>query len=199
MAEVESFHFELESTVSIATGDSDVGLPIDFTGDFLAPDRIRGKLSLSLGFFSIEMETIAIGDTTYITNLESGEWEVSSDLGFGVPNPAGLAVPEGVSLESLILIGEETLDGIRVYHLKGEPPASIFGDAQDEAEAEFWIGVDDLRTRKITAEGELSLGDSGALGLPLGGADLSDTAAITLTAKFSDYDVPVVIEAPVIP
>ena len=195
MTEVESFHFELESTVSTSTDDADVGLPISFIGDYQAPDRIRGKLSLSLGFFSIEMETIAIGDTTYITNLDSGEWEVSSGLGFGVPNPAELAVPGGVSLEGLTLVGEEDLDGIRVYHLKGAAPASIFGDASD-AEADFWIGVDDLRIRKVTAKGEVSFGDSGGLGLPFGGADLSGFATISLTVKFSDYDEPVVIEAP---
>ena len=110
MTEVESFHFELESTVSTSTDDADVGLPISFTGDYQAPDRIRGELSLSLGFFSIDMEAIAIGDTTYITSLDSGEWEISSDLGFGVPNPAELAVPGGVALEGLTLVGEEDLD-----------------------------------------------------------------------------------------
>ena len=199
MAEVESFHFEIESTVSISSDDTDVGLPIDFTGDFQAPDRIRGKLSLSLGFFTIEMETIAIGDTAYITNLESGEWEESSGLGFGVPNPAELAVPVGVSLVDLTLIGEEELDGIRVFHLKGAPPASLFGDASDDAEADFWIGVDDFRTRQVTASGQVSLGGGGGFGLPFGGADLAGSATIVLTAKFSDYDKPVVIEAPAIP
>lgn len=196
MTEVESFRFELESTVSTSTDDSDVGLPISFTGDYQAPDRIRGRLSLSLGFFSIDMEAIAIGDTTYITNLESGEWEVSSDLGFGVPNPAELAVPGGVALEGLTLVGEEDLDGSRVYHLKGAPPAGIFGETSDDADADFWIGVDDLRIRQITAKGEVSFGDSGGLGLPFGGADLSGFATITLTVKFSDYNEPVVIEAP---
>ncbi len=68
MEAVESMHLEMVAEIKIDSGGTETRLPIKLAGDFQAPDRVRSSLSVSLGFFSIEIETIAIGDDVYTTD-----------------------------------------------------------------------------------------------------------------------------------
>ena len=87
MLEAGTLHFELDSRIRVQTGDTETSIPLTFVGDVQAPDRISGKLTVTLGFFALEMETVIIGDTSYITNIQTGEWEVSQSPAYALPSP----------------------------------------------------------------------------------------------------------------
>lgn len=196
MAEAVSFHFEVDAAVKTSVGGFETTIPLTLFGDFQAPDRAHTKLTMSLGFFALEVETIAIGDTIYNTNPETGQWETTSNPAFGFLSPTEFTGGNDLALDEMILIGEVTIGGTQTLHLKGTAPADVFGGSQGKTEVEFWIGVDDSLIRKISAQVEISLED---LTRSLGGLGLSGPATLSMTMEFSDYGQPVVIEAPQVP
>ena len=196
MEAVQSMHLEMVAEIKISSGGTETDLPIKLVGDFQAPDRVHSSLSVSLGFFSIEVETIAIGDDVYTTDPLTGAWSVSSEAAFAFPAPADFAAGTELALLDPILLGIGELDGGKVFRLSGAPPPDVFGTGEVLTDAEFWIGVDDFLIRKITAEAEVGLDE---LGGALGDVGISGPATISLTITISDFGKPVVIEAPELP
>ena len=199
MTSVESFHFEVDAIVETDTSGFTGRIPLSLDGDFQTPDRVRAVTKLSFGpLFTIETETIAIGDTIYTTDLQTGEFTVApaSSSGFILPNPPEFAAEAASMLGDLEFLNETTLDGTSVFHLRGVLPQDVFGSAEGEAVVDYWVGTEDSLVRKMETKGELSL-DEGALGDELGG--LSGNASLSMTMTFSAYNEPVTIEAPLVP
>ena len=189
----------VNASIKLPTGDTVTTIPITFEGDAQVPDRMKGKLTVSLGFFSVTMETVHVGDTTYSTNLETGEWEVSASLASAIPSPVELLEVALPALRDAALIGEETLEGTALYRLRGSPPpppADVLAAAEGTAVADFLISLDDFLILQIQAEGEVALDDAGD---QLAGFGMSGTAAIEMTMTFSAFGEPVVIEPPQVP
>jgi len=195
MAEVASFHFGVQATIKPHSEDLDFEIPLAFVGEFQAPDRVHGKLTLSMAFFSMGMDTITIGDTTYNTNIQTGEWEKSVGLSSAIPSPVELARDGTQSVGDAVAVGLTTFDGVPVVRLRTRSPPGIFGH-DDASWAEFWIGKDGFLIRQIVAEGEIPLEGLGDA-LTLGG--ISGTATLSLTMRLSDFDEPVSIKAPIVP
>ena len=196
MRDVESFHFDLDARIRQSSGGIESEIPMSFVGDVRVPDRVRGTLQVSLGFFTVRVETLVIGDTAYITDPQTGDWMIAPGLLSALPNPADVAQEKAPIVEDLTLIGKEVLNGATVYHLTGVPPEETLGDLGDEAEIAFWIGVEDLLLRRVATEGQIDLS---AIGQSLGGAGISGTATVAITIVFSNYGKPVTIEAPDVP
>ena len=74
MANAGSFHFELETVVTISAGGFEADVPLSFVGDYRAPNSVQGKAVMSQGTFDVESDIVIIGDTIYATNPETGEW-----------------------------------------------------------------------------------------------------------------------------
>lgn len=76
---VDTLHFMMDTEIRIAS----VGMTMLITleGDLQAPDRFQGTLAMSLGFLEFEMQTVIIGETTYVTNPEADEWEIDEEGG----------------------------------------------------------------------------------------------------------------------
>jgi hypothetical protein len=195
MAKVTSFHFDVRATIKPQSESFNTEIPLAFVGEFQAPDHVRGKLTLSLAFFSMEMETITVGDTTYSTNVQTGQWEITPGLSSAIPSPGGLTRVGTASLGDAVAIGLATIDGVQVIQLRAQPPPGTFS-AEGASRAEFWIGKDDSLIRKIVAEGEVSLE---SLGDALGAGGITGTAVLSLTMQLSDFGKPVDIQAPKVP
>lgn len=191
MLAVGSYHFELELVASLGGEGFSIDVPMNVTGDFQSPDRIQGDLSVSLGFISIESQIIAIGDSIYMTDVETGEWVAEEESPL-FASPTDLIRIDPRTVKDLQLLGSETLDGIRVFHLKGIAPPETVTDAAEEFEIDFWIGAENSYLRQLEANLEIAIsGDDPLLaGVPVGKPMLS----IKLT--FSDYGKQVAIEPP---
>ncbi|MDP6402067.1 MAG: DUF3105 domain-containing protein [SAR202 cluster bacterium] len=196
MAGVGSFRFELETVVTVSAGGFEVDVPLSFVGDYRAPDSVKGKSVMSLSTLDVESEIVIIGDTIYATNPETGEWEVNSNPELLMLSPldfVGDNIPSSDEFQGLELVGEEMLDGIAVFHLRGLALPVGFARIEGEARADFWIGARDLLIHRITIEGELPLDQFSG---PLSTGNITGTAKIAATITFSAYGEPVTIEAP---
>lgn len=204
MQEVESFHFALEANISANMEGFAMEVPISFIGDYVAPDRTRGKISFSLGFISLDMEAVTIGDTAYITNPETGEWEITEGSVTTVPNPTQFTgLTDDTAFEGIEIIGQEILDdGTPVLKLRVKSPEDFFGGEDNEVKTEIWIGSEDSLIREVRVEGTVPFDDaltsSLSNGSPLEGMALgAGTADVSMSAVFSGYNTPIEIEAPI--
>ena len=197
MGDVESMHLEMLAEVTIDTGSTEMTLPIVLEGDYQAPDRFRSTLNVNLGFFSIDTETIAIGEDVYTTDPLTGEWErhTASESSFAFPAPGDFATGVDLALLDPVLLDIAEFEGAKVFRLSGAPPPDVFGSGGALSDAEFWVGVDDFLIYRISAEAEVDIADLG----PLGDAGISGPATISLTITLSDFGEPVLIEAPELP
>ena len=197
MAAVKSFHFDVEAKVVITSQGVTLNVPIVLAGDFQAPDRIRGTLVVNLVFFKIESQFINIGDTSYTTDPDTGQWMVGRSPALSFVDPATLASPDflaaGGGLANLMLVGTDTLaDTPPVYQLSGR----LSDDGAIGAlEVSYWIGVDNGLIYQVRLGGRIALdegiGDALRLG-DIGAGAAPFDAVLTL----SDFDKPVHIEAP---
>jgi hypothetical protein len=165
-----------------------VEIPMTFVGDYQPPDRMRGTVSMSVIGITIESEVITIGETSYVKNPTTGEWEVSTEEAAPY-SPGDFTGLEPADIEGLVLVGKETLDGTPVYHLRGALSAQDVGDAfagtEGTMQADYWIGVKDGRLRRSAVRVELSSSDAQAV-----------TIGIEATMTYSNYGEPVAIEPP---
>ena len=154
MRDVESFHFDLDARARQSGEGIESEIPMTFVGDVFVPDRVRGTLRVSLGFFELRIETIAIGDTAYMRDPQTGDWAIAPDLLSALPDRAHVAKDHAPSLEDLTLVGEKVLDGVTLYHLTGVVPKDALDDQEDDVEISFWIGVEDLAGQARRDRGE---------------------------------------------
>ena len=194
MAGVDTFHFEMDMQIGNESEGLSLEIPVTSMGDIQAPDRVQGALSMTLfELLTIEYQVINIGDTTYQTDPQTGEWEGTASPSVPFTDPSDFLASKPSDFLDLALVGEETLDGARVHHLRGALSPEAFGGIQGALVADIWTGVEDSLVRQIAVEGVLQVQRDGGL-LPEGGGP--GNAAVDLTVKFSDYGKPVSIEAP---
>jgi hypothetical protein len=165
-----------------------VDMPMTLSGDYQPPDRVRGTVSISLLGVTIEFEMISIGETSYLKNPATGEWEVSTEEAAPY-SPEDFTRLEPADIEDLVIVGQKTFDGTPVYHLRGTVPAQNMGEAfagtEGEWQVEYWIGVKDGRLRRAVVRAELSSSDAQAV-----------TIGMEATLTYSNYGQPVAIEPP---
>ena len=197
MQAVDSFHFEIDATATIDADGGSLEIPIVLEGDFDGPDSLRGSVTVTVIFFTIETEFVTIGDTVYVTDPETGEWKVTvGDPGFfALPGEfAGSDATElAEELLDIALVALMPVDGVETYFLQGTVPSELLGQPGDVASIAYWIGVDDGLPRQIEAEFALDLAAEAA---DIFGDFGEGAAALRLTVKFTDFGKPVSITAP---
>ena len=200
MGALESAHIEGRITMTARdTGEEEGTVEMSMVGDYQAPDRARLSVSLTMEGNDFEADYTTIANETYIRFPGIDIWQVS-DSSDGLDLRETLRFdPDG--MENLVLIGEEELDGEKVYHLRGflasdaggllnSVPGALVGMTplgEVVVEVEFWIGVGDFLVRRtiqnIDIELSSGIGEGGELNLEL-------------DMRLSDYGGPVDIQAP---
>lgn len=201
---LDSVHFSLEAEIGMESEGLTATFPFRFEGDYQAPDRMKGKMALSLGFIALEMEMINIGQESYVTDPQTGLWEKTDGNAIGDISPTQFTGLAGaVTSMALAVVGEETLeDGTEALHLLGisTEAAGVEGPALD-LETNIYIGLDDSLIRQVRITGAIPL-DPGAIAeiipglpIPLGGSE--GNATISMITNLSAFNEPVEIEAPI--
>lgn len=205
MEALNSYKIAMDMLIAANSGAMSIEIPLEGVGYFKAPDRNQLAFTLEIFGISFEIETIEIGEDSFATNLETGEWEIDNsklcqdaeealgDFGFGSPED----LIETEDLENLELIDIETLDdGSTAYHLTATAPPSTFGEdfgeSIDDWLLEFWIDEEDGLVHKFIFEGNVSGDDFSSF---FDGNEVS-SANISATMILSEFDVPVEIESP---
>lgn len=196
MAAVEYYHFDVEAKLAITSEGVTFDVPIDLVGDFQAPDRTRGTIVVSF-FFQLESQFINIGDTSYTTDPDTGQWMVGQGQALNIVDPASLVSPDFLAdsgrLVGLALVGTDTLAGTPpVYQLSGR-----LSDVEGAGalEVSYWIGVDDSLVHRVRLSGQFELDQGLGDAFPLGDITAGD-AAFDAILTLSDFDKPVDIQPP---
>ena len=195
LAAAESYHFLVEAVVNVEEDGTTMELPFTFEGDFQQPDRLRGEMTMSLGFFSIDTEIVLIGEDYYAKNPASGEWEANSTALEAFPQPIAMFAMPG-TLTSLtadpVLVGTEHLDGAEAYRLRLSGDELDLG-ADELITLDLWVGLEDLKLRRIEAS-VAGVSSDAAAGVSSG--LLSGELTVDVNAVISGYGAPVDIQPP---
>ena len=213
MQAADAFHADVDASFKIVQTEASFQMdeetfgdefPIYYKGDIQAPDRTRGKLGISLGFFLLEIDIITIGEDAYITNPETGVWErlFAADTGF--PSPAEFVLPpmDPAQYEDAQIVGDDTVDGVATRHISANARGNYLGSAYDSLYVEMWVGVEDALVRRLTMAGETSAEAQDSAGLsgdamPLAPGDLGGAAEFNATITYTDFGKNFDIQAPI--
>ena len=171
MESAGSFRYEASLSSDMSVESLGLSLEMQMTGEFQFPDRESVAADVSIGPVSIRVEIISIGGDSYMRDPFTGEWELASG-GSGGPGfeaaPGGFAGPflggpgEAEFLGSLVLVGEDILNGRSVYHLSGDPSPGFLesldpvgGSVLHSGSVDYWIGVDDLLVHRLSGSVEV--------------------------------------------
>jgi hypothetical protein len=201
-----SFFLEIDVDgypVKIGTGGmdlpADVPLTFDFArGGFVAPDRIQADVQIRLGDFATTAQIIAIGPDQYLKSelLTQSQWiEQQIIAGF---NPASLMAEEGgiahalEAVTGLETVVREDLDGIKVYHLRGQIAASevnaltfgLIATQDGQLDIDIFIHADDQAVEQIVLHEPLPEG-------------VEEEEPTTWTISIRDYDEAFTINPPI--
>jgi hypothetical protein len=171
-------------------------IPVVLTGDFQAPDRTRGTLVVSFFFIQLESHFVRIGDVSYATDPDTGQWKVGGSPALSFVDPAAYTSPDllaaGGRLAELALVGIDSLAETPVYLLSGRLSDEDGGGA---LEVSYRIGVDDGLIYRVDLAGQFELDQEFSDAFPLGDIGAGD-AAFDAVVTLSDFGKPVNIEAP---
>ncbi len=195
LAEAESYHFLVEAVITVKEEGTTLELPFTFEGDFQQPDRVRGDMTMSLGFFSIETEIVLIGEDYYAKNPATGEWEANSTALEAFPEPIAMFAMPG-TLTSLTaeptLVGIEDLDGAEAYRLRLSGAGLELG-ADEPITLDLWVDLEELKLRRIEAS---VAGVSSDAAAEASNELLSGNLTVEVEAVIGNYDAPVDIQPP---
>jgi hypothetical protein len=140
-----------------------VEMPITLIGDVQPPDRMHGMMTMSFLGITIETEIINIGDTSYIKDPETGEWEASTEPAAPY-TPGDFTGVEPDEIKGLKLVGKKTLNGSEVYLLKGTISTAELGDTFEgtasDLQVKYWIGVNNGRLEQSQVKGQIPMPDT---------------------------------------
>ena len=192
MEGTDSWHVEVVGVMTMYYKGLSMDIPVTYAGDFSAPDRLEGKLSMDILWNKLERDTVLISRILDAPEPGTGK-TVSNVQPVPLVSLLDFVEFEPNDIPNLELVGEETLDGTPVYHLKGGVSAVEMEIVQlgtkftleGEVALDILIGIDDSLPRQVSADGSLAV-SGGAQG----------TLHMAGTATFSGYGSPLDAEAP---
>lgn len=163
LAGVDAWHIEIDLPLTAHFGGLTFQIPVTYAGDFHAPGRLEGVLTLQLLGFKFKKDTVLLATQVEISGAGCGQAAASAQpvsffslLGF-----AGL---EATDIENLQLVGQESLGGTPVYHLQANvplqdakaPPPGAGIELKGNLQFDLWTGVADALPRQANGQGDLA-------------------------------------------
>lgn len=195
MDALTSFRFGLDIVASVESEGFALEVPIAVEGAYVAPDSVRATLAMDLLFVTFETELVNLGDTQYVKDPATGEWQVTVGADGSLIDPTQFLIQEASNLQDLAVSGLEAINGVDTYRLTTTSAEGAFGDTSGEFALTIWIQTSDNLVARIVAEGEADLG---LIGGDLLGDIGGESAMMTITLDISGFGEDIVIEPPVI-
>lgn len=178
-------------------------ISVEIEGDYAEPDRLQMTLVMEMnGERMPGIEVIMIGDDIYVFDPEIQQWMRGEDVETyedyaGFEEFALGSVEYMLAFEGTSMLGDEDINGISCYHIKGYiNPAKMVDAAQEliptdtePLTAELWIGKTDYLVHQMIIGIELDEASEDPE-LPI------SAGSFTFTYQFSMHNEPITIEAP---
>ena len=194
MDALASFRFDLDIVANVESEGFALEVPIEITGAYVAPDSVQATLAMDLLFVTIETELVNLGDTQYLKDPTTGEWQVTVGADGSLIDPTQFLIQEAAGLQDLAVSGLEAINGVDTYRLTATSAAGTFGATSGEFALTIWIRTDDSLVARIVAEGEADLS---LIGGDILGDIGQESAMMTITLDLSGFGENIVIEPPV--
>jgi hypothetical protein len=185
LASVDAWHVAIDLPVTVHFGTLTFQIPVTYAGDFRAPGRLEGTLTLKLLGIKFKKDTVLLTKQVEISGTGASQPAASAQP-VSFVSLLGFAGLEATDLENLRLVGQELLDGTPVYHLQANVPLQDAGvspsaagiELEGNLQFDLWTGVADALPRQASGQGGLAT--------TLGQGDLQFTGS----AAFSAYGQP---------
>ncbi len=185
LASVDAWHVEVELPLTVHFGTLTFEIPVTYAGDFRAPGRLEGVLTLKLLGIKFKKDTVLLAKQVEISSTGASPLAASAQP-VSFVSLLGFAGLEATDVENLRLVGQESLDGTPVYHLQANVPlqdatVSPSGagiELEGDLQFDLWTGVADSLPRQASGQGSLAT--------TLGQGDFQFTGS----AAFSAYGQP---------
>lgn len=193
-------------TIILVLSLTGCSVKIMIEADVIAPDSLRATTKVSvLGIKVFEEEMIGIGETVYIWEPETKEWELSEEYP-DVGTMASLDIVTLIleSLQETSIVNDEGVDSETCYHIKGSLDSEILNEMGFNDATMVMEGYENytLETEGLEIEGELWINKKDHLvyrlimnGYESTKSDLSNKT-LQIVMEFSDYNKPITIPEP---
>ncbi len=195
--DVEGYPVELAAP-SLDAVPTDVPLYFKYAkGVFEAPDRLEATIEFSLGVISTTATLVALDRDHYLrSELLTGNRWINAEIIPGFSPASLMARPGGIafaleSVTNLEMVGQEDMDGLDVFHLRGTVQASAFYS--------LTFGLIRTQTGEIKIEVYIAVKDRRVALIKLvepPPADVPDSEETTWAINILDYNQDVTITPP---
>lgn len=183
-------HMTMDMQMQMNIMEQDVSMNMKMDMDVNSTEEAQMTMALDMLGQTFNTEMIIVGGKVYVKAPGSSEWFVSDQS----PSDA-IASAEPIDLESfqdVTLVGEETIDGQPVYHLKAKLPfpesvTAQLGNLEGLMDIDYFVAKDTYLPVKMTGGGDLMIDVSG----------VETEMTFTMNAVFSDWGQEVEITAPI--
>lgn len=197
MDRLGTFRAEGDVTMNLRMSGLSMEIETSLDAAYHVPDRASGTMTMAMFGEESESSYIVIGDEVYLRDQPGSDWYVGDPISLDYPglNGANAFAPrDSESLQDLRVIGEETLHGQPVIHVRGALAPGVYSDmaVTEPAQVDIWIGRDDACVYRTVVETDGTMIDE---------ALLPEEAAVHMLIEmnYKDFGEPVLIAAPRIP
>ena len=178
-------------------------ITVEIEGDYVDPDSLQMSLVLEMNGQELPgIEVVKIGEDVYVKDPETQQWMRGEDVEEyeeyqGLEEFALNSIKYILAFEGTDMLGDEDINGISCYHVKGIiNPEKMLDVTQEflptDTEpfiTELWIGKNDYMVHQMILEIEFDdSSDESEMMIPAG--------SFTITYQFSKFNEPINIEAP---
>lgn len=159
---MESWHVDADMDVTVQLNGLALGIPVSFSGDYAAPDRLEGTMSVPILGLPLKKDVVLIANTVSYIDPKDSQSMTSAEMGtmFSLLDFVGF---DPSRIKDLEVVGQETMDEIPVYHLRGSLTAGEMRveqggqevTLQGEIRCDMWVGIIDGLPHRMMFEGKL--------------------------------------------
>ncbi len=178
-------------------------IAVEIEGDYVEPDNLHMSMVIEMNGEKLPgIEVVKISEDVYVKNPETQQWMRGEDVEEyeqyqGLEEFALNSIEYILAFEGTDMLGDEDINGIPCYHVKGiispekipDSTKELLSTDTESFIAELWIGKGDYLVHQMMLEIEMEDAyDDPEMTIPAG--------SFTLTYQFSRFNEPISIEAP---
>ncbi|MAX04412.1 MAG: hypothetical protein CL883_03740 [Dehalococcoidia bacterium] len=156
---IETFRYSMEAIIKTNVAGIEVKIPVSISGEFEPVDKTKSKVSINMGFVSTEAFSVSGGGKLYFANSADGKWTSSEDTAQIFSSPTVILSNILHKSGPLAVVSKEQLADVSLLHMKVTKLESLFGNIDQDIQADLWINQDNLRIYKLTLQGPVYMPD----------------------------------------
>lgn len=189
--------------VAVVTTLASCLITVDIEGDYVEPENLQMTMVMEIAGEQLSViEAVKIDEDVYVKDPETRQWTRGEDVEEyeqykSLEEFALNAIEYIIAFEGTNMLGDEDIDDISCYHVKGMISPEKIPDSTQEFVptdtepfiVELWIGKNEYLVHQMMLEIEFEDSyDDAVMAIPAG--------KYTLTYQFSKFNEPINIEAP---